>query len=63
MGFTLNKNRKADTFVPPLDETEVLDWKFTELDVNNNQMLDKNEYRELKKLVKRVSANNEHYKT
>ncbi|XP_050323697.1 SPARC-related modular calcium-binding protein 1 isoform X1 [Bactrocera neohumeralis] len=32
----------------------VLDWKFTYLDVNANQMLDKNEFRELKKLVKRA---------
>ena len=55
LGSTLSKSRKADTYLPP-DETEVLDWKFTNLDVNNNQMLDKNEYRELKKLVKRVSV-------
>ncbi|XP_065369565.1 SPARC-related modular calcium-binding protein 2 isoform X3 [Calliphora vicina] len=55
MGFSLNKNRKAvDAFVPTLDEAEVLNWKFTDLDVNSNQMLDKNEYRELKKLVKRA---------
>ncbi|KAI8127251.1 hypothetical protein FF38_03205 [Lucilia cuprina] len=54
VGFQLNKNRKTDALVPTLDETEVLNWKFSDLDVNNNQMLDKNEFRELKKLVKRA---------
>ena len=33
----------------------VLDWKFAQLDVNGNQLLDRQEVRELKKLVKRVS--------
>ncbi|XP_073845963.1 SPARC related modular calcium binding-like protein magu isoform X2 [Musca autumnalis] len=42
-----------DNFTPPSD-TEVMEWKFSQLDVNRNQMLDKNEYRELKKLVKRA---------
>lgn len=49
-----SKASPLDTFNPP-SETEVMDWKFSNLDVNRNQMLDKNEYRELKKLVKRVS--------
>lgn len=33
----------------------VLDWKFTVLDTNANHLLDKIEYRELKRLVKKVS--------
>ncbi|XP_011292714.1 SPARC-related modular calcium-binding protein 2 isoform X2 [Musca domestica] len=48
-----SKASSLDTFNPP-SETEVMDWKFSNLDVNRNQMLDKNEYRELKKLVKRA---------
>ncbi|XP_037034682.1 SPARC-related modular calcium-binding protein 2 isoform X4 [Bradysia coprophila] len=32
----------------------VLDWKFTILDTNENHLLDKIEYRELKRLVKKV---------
>lgn len=32
----------------------VLDWKFTVLDTNGNHLLDKIEYRELKRLVKKV---------
>uniref|UniRef100_T1PL21 Secreted protein acidic and rich in cysteine Ca binding region n=1 Tax=Musca domestica TaxID=7370 RepID=T1PL21_MUSDO len=48
-----SKTSPLDTFNPP-SETEVMDWKFSNLDVNRNQMLDKNEYRELKKLVKRA---------
>lgn len=32
----------------------VLDWKFSALDTNNNNMLDKNEYRDLKRLAKKV---------
>ncbi|XP_067632353.1 uncharacterized protein magu isoform X1 [Eurosta solidaginis] len=36
------------------NDKPVLDWKFTYLDANANQMLDKNEFRELKKLVKRA---------
>ncbi|KAJ6644255.1 SPARC-related modular calcium-binding protein 1 [Pseudolycoriella hygida] len=32
----------------------VLDWKFTILDTNANHLLDKTEYRELKRLVKKV---------
>lgn len=33
----------------------VLDWKFSVLDTNKNHMLDKNEYRELKRVIKQVS--------
>lgn len=54
-GFAMNKNQRTDTFVPKMDEAEVLNWKFYDLDENKNEMLDKNEFRELKKLVKRVS--------
>lgn len=35
-------------------EKKVLDWKFTALDKNSNNILDKNEFRELKRLVKGV---------
>ncbi|KAL9875147.1 SPARC-related modular calcium-binding protein 2 isoform X4 [Glossina fuscipes] len=35
-------------------DNEVTDWKFANLDANANEILDKNEYRELKKLVKRA---------
>ncbi|XP_061399740.1 SPARC-related modular calcium-binding protein 2 [Musca vetustissima] len=52
-GGGANRKSPLDTFSPPSD-TEVMDWKFSHLDVNRNQMLDKNEYRELKKLVKRA---------
>ncbi|XP_055859264.1 SPARC-related modular calcium-binding protein 2 isoform X2 [Episyrphus balteatus] len=37
----------------PSDRT-VMDWKFTNLDTNGNSVLDKSEYRELKKAVKRA---------
>ncbi|GAB0099710.1 SPARC-related modular calcium-binding protein 2 [Sergentomyia squamirostris] len=36
-----------------LDHT-ILDWKFSALDRNRNAILDKNEFRELKKLVKKI---------
>lgn len=35
-------------------EKKVLDWKFAALDKNSNNILDKNEFRELKRLVKGV---------
>ncbi|EDW74513.2 uncharacterized protein Dwil_GK21959 [Drosophila willistoni] len=35
-------------------DADVLDWKFIQLDANNNQKLDRHEVRELKKLVKRA---------
>ncbi|XP_068145650.1 SPARC-related modular calcium-binding protein 2 isoform X2 [Drosophila tropicalis] len=35
-------------------DADVLDWKFIQLDANNNHMLDRHEVRELKKLVKRA---------
>lgn len=37
-----------------LTEKSVLDWKFGSIDGNKNGMLDKNEYRELKRLIKKV---------
>lgn len=58
----MSNRRAMDAFTPPSD-SEVLDWKFSQLDVNTNQMLDKNEYRELKKLVKRVSDGQNKKKT
>ncbi|XP_030379820.1 SPARC-related modular calcium-binding protein 2 isoform X2 [Scaptodrosophila lebanonensis] len=38
----------------PHSDAAVLDWKFAQLDGNGNKMLDKQEVRELKKLVKRA---------
>ncbi|KAM8712866.1 hypothetical protein ACLKA7_013231 [Drosophila subpalustris] len=35
-------------------DAAVLDWKFAQLDANGNQLLDRQEVRELKKLVKRA---------
>lgn len=40
---------------PSSTDKDVLDWKFSMLDTNGNHMLDKSEYRELKRLVKKVS--------
>ncbi|XP_075169937.1 SPARC related modular calcium binding-like protein magu isoform X2 [Haematobia irritans] len=40
--------------LPSPNDVVILNWKFSHLDVNHNQMLDKSEYRELKKLVKRA---------
>lgn len=37
-------------------DAAVLEWKFNQLDTNANQVLDRQEVRELKKLVKRVST-------
>lgn len=37
-----------------VSEKIVLDWKFALIDVNRNGMLDKTEYRELKRLIKKV---------
>ncbi|KAH8269608.1 hypothetical protein KR018_010507 [Drosophila ironensis] len=38
---------------PSLPETAIIDWKFSKLDTNGNHMLDRQELRELKKLIKR----------
>ncbi|XP_034478301.1 SPARC-related modular calcium-binding protein 1 isoform X5 [Drosophila innubila] len=35
-------------------DSDVLNWKFAQLDVNGNQLLDRQEVRELKKLLKRA---------
>ncbi|XP_055374150.1 SPARC-related modular calcium-binding protein 1 [Condylostylus longicornis] len=45
-----------DPLNPPknLDDKIVLEWKFISLDLNKNQMLDKIEFRELKRLIKKV---------
>lgn len=37
-----------------LTERTVLEWKFASIDGNKNGVLDKNEYRELKRLIKKV---------
>ncbi|XP_058459359.1 SPARC-related modular calcium-binding protein 2 isoform X1 [Malaya genurostris] len=37
-----------------VSEKTVLEWKFASMDGNKNGMLDKNEYRELKRLIKKV---------
>ncbi|XP_065092988.1 SPARC-related modular calcium-binding protein 2-like isoform X1 [Ochlerotatus camptorhynchus] len=37
-----------------VSEKTVLDWKFASIDGNRNGMLDKTEYRELKRLIKKV---------
>lgn len=39
-----------------LSDAALLDWKFAQMDGNANQLLDRQEVRELKKLVKRVSS-------
>lgn len=46
-----NKHLNAGTSVT---DKIVLEWKFTVLDTNGNHLLDKIEYRELKRLVKKV---------
>lgn len=37
-------------------DAAVLDWKFNQLDTNGNQVLERQEVRELKKLLKQVSS-------
>ena len=36
------------------NDNTVLEWKFSAMDLNKNNMLDRQEYRELKRLVKKV---------
>ena len=50
-----HQNNQPAVFTPTSDKV-VLDWKFTMLDTNGNHMLDKIEYRELKRLVKKVTT-------
>ncbi|XP_035786616.1 SPARC-related modular calcium-binding protein 2-like isoform X3 [Anopheles albimanus] len=38
----------------PINERTVLDWKFTMMDLNGNSLLDKTEYRAMKRLIKKV---------
>ncbi|XP_059225045.1 SPARC-related modular calcium-binding protein 2 isoform X2 [Stomoxys calcitrans] len=52
-GDVSNRKLPLEILTPPND-ADVMNWKFSLLDVNHNQMLDKSEYRELKKLVKRA---------
>lgn len=46
--------RQAKSNGGSVSEKKVLDWKFTSMDKNSNHILDKNEFRELKRLVKGV---------
>uniref|UniRef100_A0A182MNS2 Thyroglobulin type-1 domain-containing protein n=1 Tax=Anopheles culicifacies TaxID=139723 RepID=A0A182MNS2_9DIPT len=38
----------------PINEKVVLDWKFAVMDLNGNNLLDKTEYRTMKRLIKKV---------
>ncbi|XP_053674254.1 SPARC-related modular calcium-binding protein 2 [Anopheles nili] len=38
----------------PVNEKVVLDWKFAMMDLNGNDLLDKTEYRTMKRLIKKV---------
>ncbi|XP_049542328.1 SPARC-related modular calcium-binding protein 2 isoform X3 [Anopheles darlingi] len=38
----------------PINERTVLDWKFNMMDLNGNSLLDKTEYRAMKRLIKKV---------
>uniref|UniRef100_A0A182QCI0 SPARC-related modular calcium-binding protein 2 n=1 Tax=Anopheles farauti TaxID=69004 RepID=A0A182QCI0_9DIPT len=38
----------------PITEKAVLDWKFAVMDLNGNNLLDKTEYRTMKRLIKKV---------
>ncbi|XP_058122001.1 SPARC-related modular calcium-binding protein 2 [Anopheles ziemanni] len=38
----------------PINERTVLDWKFNMMDLNGNDLLDKTEYRTMKRLIKKV---------
>uniref|UniRef100_A0AAG5D5G3 SPARC-related modular calcium-binding protein 2 n=1 Tax=Anopheles atroparvus TaxID=41427 RepID=A0AAG5D5G3_ANOAO len=38
----------------PINEKTVLDWKFAVMDLNGNDLLDKTEYRTMKRLIKKV---------
>ncbi|XP_035912205.1 SPARC-related modular calcium-binding protein 2 isoform X2 [Anopheles stephensi] len=38
----------------PINEKAVLDWKFAVMDLNGNNLLDKTEYRTMKRLIKKV---------
>lgn len=48
-------NGNMSGLVGMTDENVVLDWKFSQLDTNGNKMLDKQEFRDLKKMIKRVT--------
>jgi hypothetical protein len=40
-----------------MGDPQVIEWKFKQLDVNGNDVLEKSEYQGLKKIAKTVSAN------
>lgn len=50
-----NPQNNQMKFRSTITDKVVLDWKFSLLDINQNHMLDKNEYRELKRLAKKVN--------
>lgn len=50
----VQQNVKGGLTASSVSEKTVLDWKFASIDGNRNGMLDKTEYRELKRLIKKV---------
>ncbi|XP_062552816.1 SPARC-related modular calcium-binding protein 2 isoform X2 [Armigeres subalbatus] len=50
----VQQNVKGGLTSAAVSEKTVLDWKFASIDGNRNGMLDKPEYRELKRLIKKV---------
>nr|XP_029726240.1 SPARC-related modular calcium-binding protein 2 isoform X2 [Aedes albopictus] len=48
------QNVKGGLTATTVSEKTVLDWKFASIDGNRNGVLDKTEYRELKRLIKKV---------
>ncbi|XP_059617873.1 SPARC-related modular calcium-binding protein 1 isoform X2 [Phlebotomus argentipes] len=48
------KNQQGSEDLPGVSDNMVLEWKFIGLDRNRNNILDKGEFRELKKLVKKI---------
>ncbi|XP_025832447.1 SPARC-related modular calcium-binding protein 1 isoform X2 [Agrilus planipennis] len=52
--FHTEYSRTTSAILGPEADKLVLDWKFKYLDVDNNNILDKTEYRDLKKIVKKA---------
>ncbi|XP_021695722.1 SPARC-related modular calcium-binding protein 2 isoform X2 [Aedes aegypti] len=50
----VQQNVKGGLTAASVSEKTVLDWKFASIDGNRNGVLDKTEYRELKRLIKKV---------
>lgn len=51
--FLMDWQREKQTSMSAND-TVVIEWKFADLDVNNDGVLDKTEYRDLKRMVKKA---------